>query len=372
MTHIKRTTTFFILVFLLYPIPGNAAECPEGATKIREEIAGGKVRIYCKCLPGHMLIDNKCLKLSPVNDQELDARTGKAFKLGQKLRDYATHASNWSIKARATLMRGIVEAERGMYGRAVYLLKQIEEDIPGVPIIREGLDHANYLINIQTARTKAGPLAQEIIQPEDLSQLPLKARVKVFTAAVSANAGDYLDAIRLLQEALKEAPNEPSIRGALTYVADLKAAEDLLIDIALNKSSDQAPDRFADARRRAKQNAASRLGWHLVEKEDYPGAVRYFKEVLKSEEGDTAYKWTMQECIKNVQQLKPTPIPGFPIYPSKADVILDALEYGNGNWEESLRYLEVAYRADPGNLHVRDARNYLQGLYGGLQLGTQR
>jgi hypothetical protein len=32
------------------------------------------------------------------------------------------------------------------------------------------------------------------------------------------------------------------------------------------------------------------------------------------------------------------------------------------SWDRSVRYLEVAFKADPGNLFVRDALNYVQGM----------
>ena len=47
--------------------------------------------------------------------------------------------------------------------------------------------------------------------------------------------------------------------------------------------------------------------------------------------------------------------------PSKAWAILDALEYGKGDWDRSLSYIETMLTMAPENMELREALAYVQG-----------
>jgi hypothetical protein len=47
---------------------------------------------------------------------------------------------------------------------------------------------------------------------------------------------------------------------------------------------------------------------------------------------------------------------------TKAEFMLDALAYGQKSWPRSLRYLEIAMKADPNNPRVREAYDELSAI----------
>ena len=49
-------------------------------------------------------------------------------------------------------------------------------------------------------------------------------------------------------------------------------------------------------------------------------------------------------------------------YYSRGDIVLDAVTYGKGDWNRSIRYLELAAAADPSNMKVRDALGTVRDL----------
>jgi len=113
----------------------------------------------------------------------------------------------------------------------------------------------------------------------------------------------------------------------------------------------------------AKANSAWGLGLFLTEQGDYDQALRYFKEAREGIPEGTPERSILEQVIADPKQLSSRPIEGHPIYQNRADALLSALEYGKGNWDASYTYLQVAHKANPDNLAVRDALNYFEALY---------
>jgi len=139
-----------------------------------------------------------------------------------------------------------------------------------------------------------------------------------------------------------------------------------------NQEADKAAveivkQRLETVHKKAKAFAALNLGAYLM---DYKGqkdlAISYLKEARQflSEERDPDLNEALIRIIydKERQESLPSLHDMFPIYQSKVQAVLDALDYGNGNWDESVKYLEVAHGANPNDLNVRDALNYVQGF----------
>ena len=47
---------------------------------------------------------------------------------------------------------------------------------------------------------------------------------------------------------------------------------------------------------------------------------------------------------------------------SRTQAVLDALEYGRGDWSRSLGYLDARLALSPENRHLVEARAYVEGL----------
>lgn len=291
----------------------------------------------------------------PVDARELLATTGKGFEYGQDLLDYIQKA-DWSMRAKSAFILGILKANRGQYNEVINYLEDAVATAPNEPLLKKALANAKDLKAAKKAKASAGPLAQETVNPDDLAHFPIKVQAEVNLATASLVVGDYDAAVKYMNEALETLPDDQGLLDGLLYVKQLKAAQDERV------AGSADPDLYRAVRVRAKGEAAWKLGLYLSEKSDYEATVRYLKEARSLIQDDLSTQ-LIDKLITDVRKIAPGPIEGMPIYPSKADAILDALEYGKGDWGASLRYLEAAHNSDPSNLPVRDALNYLQGLY---------
>jgi len=47
---------------------------------------------------------------------------------------------------------------------------------------------------------------------------------------------------------------------------------------------------------------------------------------------------------------------------SEADILLDALEYGQQDWQRSMQFLKLAHKAEPNNEQISEAIAHTQAL----------
>lgn len=131
----------------------------------------------------------------------------------------------------------------------------------------------------------------------------------------------------------------------------------------------QLDQRWEVARSRVQAKAAWILGVYLMRHGKTDQAIPYLKEARQfyrdpdSRENELLNRFIYdprehQEMRREALWIEEV----VPPYESRASAILDAMDYGRGNWEKSIQYLESARQADPQNLVVRDALNYLQGI----------
>ncbi len=108
-------------------------------------------------------------------------------------------------------------------------------------------------------------------------------------------------------------------------------------------------------------HAAVSLAGMLAKKEDYDGALRYLKEAKLNNPDQPG----LDETIAYVKEMKAAKFPADRSKsPSpKAEIILDALTVGDGNWQASIRYLEGMKHKAPDDPHVGQALNYTRGMY---------
>lgn len=296
---------------------------------------------------------------APVNVRNLNVTTGKAFKRNKDLLDFINKA-NWSTKTEAEVILGILMAERGRYDDAVRYLQQAAVSEPNEPVITSALEQAMKLKEEKKEITQgAGHLRHRVINPDEFAYLPLQAQADLVIAKASVSVEDYDSAVKSLNAALNLAPTDKKLRDALVYARQLKTARD---EEATGKPTLEWYEAPAT---RAKANAAWTLGLYLSDKGDYVGATKYLRETQQfySKGSDNRL---LNKLIDNMENLAPIEH-RYPSYSTKADAILDALEYGKGDWQRSLEYLEAAHKVDANNLPVRDALNYLEGLHAGTQ-----
>ncbi len=59
------------------------------------------------------------------------------------------------------------------------------------------------------------------------------------------------------------------------------------------------------------------------------------------------------------------PYRDIPAKSARAYIVMDALEYGKGDWDRGVRFVRLHLRADPENRELRDALAYIEGLGAG-------
>jgi tetratricopeptide (TPR) repeat protein len=93
---------------------------------------------------------------------------------------------------------------------------------------------------------------------------------------------------------------------------------------------------------------------------DYDGAINYYRAALKFTPDDESIQWCIGHILylKDKQKgIKPNP---------KAEILLDSLQVGKGNWEASIGYLKGALAAERDKQRsraIRDALCELEGIY---------
>jgi tetratricopeptide (TPR) repeat protein len=101
----------------------------------------------------------------------------------------------------------------------------------------------------------------------------------------------------------------------------------------------------------------------IVLRDDYESAIYYYKEALKEMPNDRGILIALSytEYLRDKQRglLDRTPNP-------KVTILLDALQYGKGDWQVSIRYLEEALSKEMDKdrlMAIRDALNTVRGIY---------
>lgn len=206
---------------------------------------------------------------------------------------------------------------------------------------------------VRKAAAEPKSAADRLKEEIDKAPWPIRAKAAFLISLLLSNSGRHEEALAMIEQARQLVPKDPLVQDALTVIKNEKAAEEA------------RKDPHHEKKLKAKARAAWGLGMYLTDHGEYDQSIRYFKEAREYFSDDTSMEGSLlNQVLSDVRALSPGP-PEFPIYQSRAHVILDALEYGNRDWDKSYDYLETAYRADPYNLTVRDAMNYFEALYGG-------
>ena len=322
----------FFAVWAVAP-SAYAQSCGADAHEIARESTANGVRITCVCDAGYDRIGNRCERVILGGD-ELGARTGDAFTFGDRLRAAADRAVS-RLDVRGLLHIRTLAAEAGRYGQALEDLFGDRVETAEAPDLRRLLDDEvrPAVLDLRDSqrpeRDRAGPLALEAPDPDDLA-----VRSKAFgQAVVLANFyishGAYGDAVGVLERAVVIAPANPELRQALTYAGQLKAERDAV--------STRFPARdLAEVRRVASGRAAWRLGLHLIDKGDRAAAESVLREALAalSDGAHTRDTDLIREMVTTLRSGQPFPgATGHGLFEgrSKADLILDSLEFGSGD-----------------------------------------
>lgn len=347
---------FTLISFSLVSAQDNY--CPEGYSYegFVDEEQGDIIirRPICKKNAGPLHLDSR----------SYDVVTGRAFTKGPTLIEMIED-TNWPIEVKAGFVLGVLMANRGRYDQAISYFQAALKIVPNEPWITATIDEFRGLQAEAAVKEGFGLIAKGMVDPATLGGMPKAAQDRVMIAMSLVDIGDFGGAIVLLGEArmvlLGEArnvsPTDPDLWDAIIYVRQL----------AIQKRERESPlsdqekaQIVAATRASGRRDAALKLGFHADEYGDRRMAIFFYQEAQTGLSTDSFMHSILDELIKYPGN--PEPNMDFPNYGSKADAILSALQYGNGNWSRSILYLEAAFNLDPSNLFIRDALNYVQGM----------
>lgn len=114
-----------------------------------------------------------------------------------------------------------------------------------------------------------------------------------------------------------------------------------------------------------KTGTETKLALVAIREKNYEKAIFYLMEARKTKPEDEDIKKSLAFVyhLKEIRKGHKEPSP-------KATALLDAFQYGNGNWKKSMDYLKEWCKASPDNFGVRDALNFTEGLAKGLNKDT--
>lgn len=251
---------------------------------------------------------------------------------------------------------------------AEYFRKALALD-PNRPVIRENLRRAEELLTEQRqlreqarqmdeAKVKVGRMLDELSADFDGSKGRNTPGSMSGPAAASPQPGGSLEFM---------GPGEPLFsKGTRTSApVDLRFMEEKdsqVVDPRVVKGrmtpEEARKEREKDARVQAMLDSAVTA----VSKKDYGQAIRHFEEALKLRPEDKDIRMDLGALLHARDQEQ-----GKSVANPKVEAILDAFEYGRGDWGKSLSYLQGASKANPGHLGYRDALAFVQGMSGYFQ-----
>ena len=232
-----------------------------------------------------------------------------------------------------------------------------EEKIPALSNVRDSLSD-KVVVELNQRRTdllkQRADLKNEIMEHENE-----KAEKNTPNESALKQKGDEL-----------RAKKKKHIEDSKKFNQDVAAAARVAgLDQADQDAVRLMKQRMEVVRSRAKAFAAWKLGAFLLGAGQTDEAKVYLKEARKFyADPDSHENDVLNRLIYDPQEQKEIRSDSaflnemFPPYGSQAEAVLDALDYGRGDLDQSIKYLTVAGQADPKNLNVRDALNYVRGI----------
>ncbi|OGA78552.1 MAG: hypothetical protein A3G27_16985 [Betaproteobacteria bacterium RIFCSPLOWO2_12_FULL_66_14] len=253
----------------------------------------------------------------------------------------------WPAAAKADAAAGFLMWERGNYAQAHWYLSRALAFTPGDKFLQSALGKLRGADN--KARAKLPPRANQA-----------EASAAMVAAEGRWAVGDTATALRMVERAERLWPGNPDIQKSLRRAREIHAAREDL----------PAPAEVAAEHERAalwaRGQAAFKLGLIMAaqaetsqNREQRNWAMIYLAEAGFALKGrDRQLIDDLRERLKRGEPLyNSNSVSGNSrgFYPTKADAMLDALEYGKGNWDSCFRYLRHIQQAFPSDQIITTA-----------------
>ncbi|MCC2112489.1 MAG: hypothetical protein KDJ16_10685, partial [Hyphomicrobiales bacterium] len=324
---------------------------------------------------------------APLGKAAIAIVTGTAFDAAAALQAYA-RKNDWPELAVETWDFSTLEATFGRYARARRLLaltrdllKQdelivlLDNRLAELAASREK-ELARYLQDYPADPTDIFTLAAEAFEPDKTKHEPLFAWSRAMADAQHAReSGDYDLAVRKYADARGIAGLAGLSRESVI------ANEGLVWSRQLHASWRDKSDPVlaavwqSYATNRSQEISATRaemLASHLRSAGHDEAAIAYLEEArdycAKANPERLAYLEAEIDDLRTKQskRVQKSTSEGRPLtlytHAKGTEIVLDAIEYGNGDWNRSIAYLEAALAADPKSEKISVALTYVRTI----------
>jgi hypothetical protein len=363
-----------LIVALLQAPTAHAQSCPAESDEIDRKETKTKIILTCRCGDGFWLRNGSCVPRELAlkqSDTELElivrGTRGEALKQQGELERYALNNKKWSPTALNAFLLSTLSAARAKFTHAQrYLSVKLNEFNDQIVIGFANLLDARQR-ELQSSNYVNGLLDRSILAElarQNLDQLNQEALQEALQARFLAEHGYYEEAERRYQDAarlkaqdrlmLQELNNAILITSYLRKSRDAKVApshRDALNFLARERASAEQAWHLAFALSEAGQNEKSAqlyreaiAGLQITRPEIVPVVAQQLDIVMHGGSVSQPFpplrtsidRTTMRDLYRDS---------GY----TRADAILDALDYGKGDWKRSVRFLETATQMDPAN-----------------------
>lgn len=368
-----------LFTVLLAATAAAAATCPPNSIEIGRHETAKEIRITCRCADRLWLIDGECVpnesrRMFLAAKFELeDAVLGALGKAVDGLDAIQAHVADkrWPAAVRNHVLLATLRAARARFARAREHLELVWFGIKDDDIARLFDDILTVRIAKATVRREAGPLVQERLDLATVSRLKTESQRLIIEASIALGEGRYEDAEARYQAARLEAAKagdqeiHRAADDAAVWARSLRAARDEKL----------APGRRDAEYRLARERAAAEHAWDLALKLGEAGerdkALALYD---RAAQGFSAVGSTRMVDVTTKQKRELAAAPPGPshsrLYRSfdhhasvtRATLVLDAVEYGKGDWGQSLDYLRLLMVGDPTNTKYAEALDYVRML----------
>lgn len=397
----------FVLTFAS-PVKSQDS-CPSGTFELNRYETATEIFLTCHCSQGRWWVDRQCqdpekviaqAKTKAAIDLIVDGAMLQAVPDSQALRQWVV-AQGWDKARVKRLLLSTLNATRGFFERAEI---DIDRAISGAgPAISDDVLVRAYRSVLQVNRKRrqienvAGPFAAETVTERDLEGLRVSSQRKIMQAVLLRGQGDYRGARALYLEIAEIAKftgnqaTEISARDAALWTRSLQARRD-------ERSNPGARDAEYERHRNA---AAALHAWELggaladhTNDDDtalqYLGeAYAYFRhhnreiaDVIVEEMEDVTHKLPDEQPLsfagqsvtavqssstQPVQSLADTLLDTRPYHfidakSESAYIVMDAMEFGKGDWDRAIDFVRLHLSADPENQALKDSLIRIEAL----------
>ncbi len=260
----------------------------------------------------------------------------------------------WLTPVKAGLVIGLIDMERGQYSLAARYVEEAHRKVPK----DEFLSDAVTAVRSVRAKKNRVPMPPIGIHghKEWLNRLPSKSRA-AYLVAMSQLELDTGTALRMIRRAQKEAPRDRSLNWLTQEIADIHSQRSL----KQKRKELELAARRERAEKSAQQIAAFRIGHSLSAAGGTRNRVLAIHYLNEAYELSGRKESLIRNMIRDIRNEKREDFFSRSLghsesnFPSKAHVIIDALQYGRGDWNASAAYLHDAQLAFPKNQVISSA-----------------